>query len=458
MLPTDRTSASSPVPARSPWTDAARAQIFGGGGPRGGTVSFTQPTRVGAGVSGEDTVGSTGAKASSMALWANAQQSGDYDIPDYVDELMTAAGYKRKDTSTKAEDVSGLDMKQAKKLSEFRSGVSSEDMKQFIDSYGNHYDAPGKPAEDSHWTRPAVSTETVTTAPMTLKAYNALTPEQRAAVDFNTALIASREKDVGSGWLIKKVPEEARSKYKQMFGEDAPTAGFAENTLALLERVKYQGDATLQNFMSLDMAVDTDELKGLNFAEKLDLGLNETPESQMTEGQKRRHKAFINQPEGPTKESWDAFRRTASQEYQNVLQVDVVQKAGELLKGYSSEAPLTPRGDALTAFGVGGPETQLPLGWGDPRNRSRPVDRQRETDFQNVLTTLAKDTGKFKLAESPGFWNGMATLGFKEQDFTNLFSFLDAKTRWMIDHGETLGEGLNDPRTIREMAGLEPIK
>ena len=393
--------------------------------------------------------------------WRQAQETRDYEVPDYVDSLLPAAGYTRKDAAPEAEaDTTALNMKAAQPLTKFRRSMDEEQFQQYLDAYGDRYNAPKDAGQPGHWKRPVVATEEVTAAPMTPKAYNALTPEQRAAVDFNTALIAAREEDLKSGWMIRRMPEEARAEYQKMFGEDAPTAGFAESTHQLLRKVGYTGEANMEDFLSLEMATDVKDLKNLKFDEKLDLGLDRTPKSQRddTPGEKRRHGSFYNQPEGAPDGGWDAFRRTGSQEYRDVLLVDVVQKARKALEGFRSNSMYSSRANALSAFGMGTGGESLPIGWGNPATRTNPLEQQRETQYQTVLNTLISTPNMPKLADDPAFWNSLKAAGYKEQDFNDLFSFLDARTRWMIQHGEGVGQGQNDPRRIRDLAGLEPVK
>ena len=394
--------------------------------------------------------------------WRQAQETRDYEVPDYVDSLLTAAGYTRKDAAPEAEaDTTALNMKAAQPLTKFRRSMDEEQFQQYLDAYGDRYNAPKDAGQPSHWKRPVVATEEVTAAPMTPKAYNALTPEQRAAVDFNTALIAAREEDLKSGWMIRRMPEEARAEYQKMFGEDAPTAGFAESTHRLLRKVGYTGEADMEDFLSLEMATDIKDLKNLKFDEKLDLSMDSTPRAQRddTPGESRRHASFYNQDESMPEGGWDAFRRTGSQEYRDVMLVDVVQKARKVLEGFRSNSMYSSRANALTAFDMGTGGETLPLGFGDPATRTDARDVLLEKVYQGTLTELIGNPERNKkLADDPVFWAGLQKLGVGEKDIDGLFSFLDASTRWAIQHGEKSGDGARTPQQIRVLAGLEPVK
>lgn len=394
--------------------------------------------------------------------WREAQETSTYTVPDFVDSLFTAAGYTRKDAAPEVKaDTTALNMKAAEKQPEIPSGISDEQFQQYLDAYGDRYNAPKDAGQKGPWKRPAVATEEVTTAPMTVKAYNALTPEQRAAVDFNTALVASRDQDVDNGWMIRRYPEEARAEYKKMFGEDAPTAGFPEATHRLLKKVGYTGDAEMKDFLSLEMATDIGDLKNLKFDEKLDLNMDSTPRVQRddTPGESRRHASFYNQDEGMPEGGWDAFRRTGSQEYRDVMLVDVIQKARKALEGFKTDTLYSPRANALMAFDMGTGGEELPLGWGDSATRTNKKDAYLEEYYKGTLTELiANPERNTKLADDSVFWAGLQKSGFTEKDIDGLFSFLDARTRWMITHGEKVGQGKRDPRQVRELAGLEPVK
>lgn len=108
----------------------------------------------------------------------------------------------------------------------------------------------------------------VTSAPMTWEAYDALTPDQRAAVDFNTLLIEAREKDLApkepmtaSEWI------EYGNDVRSMFGEQGGSRRSAPNTVALLKSIDFKAvGQDLDEFLSMERGISVDELANFSFS------------------------------------------------------------------------------------------------------------------------------------------------------------------------------------------------
>lgn len=103
---------------------------------------------------------------------------------------------------------------------------------------------------------------------MTWKEYNALSPEQRAAVDFNTMLVRAVRTD------LKNTDDYAASSDDQMtydatlekmFGSsDRGSEIYAPETLGLLQQIKYHDtSADLDDFLKLKAAITTEDLADL---------------------------------------------------------------------------------------------------------------------------------------------------------------------------------------------------
>jgi len=93
--------------------------------------------------------------------------------------------------------------------------------------------------------------------------YNKLSQEQRAAIDFNTLLVAAREKDLKDEI---KLDGEALSQYEKdvadIFGAVDTSTRVAPATVKLLKDIKYSSPGQdLDSFLSLEAAIDTEELK-----------------------------------------------------------------------------------------------------------------------------------------------------------------------------------------------------
>lgn len=102
---------------------------------------------------------------------------------------------------------------------------------------------------------------------MTWAEYNALSPAERAAVDFNGLLVRAVRKDARNQDVYEKTasPEE-KATYKatveQLFGPDRGSETYAPETVAVLSQLDFADkNADLDDFLSLRTAVTADDLK-----------------------------------------------------------------------------------------------------------------------------------------------------------------------------------------------------
>lgn len=118
---------------------------------------------------------------------------------------------------------------------------------------------------------------------LTPEEYAALTPRQRALVDFNTALIAAVKADRE---LTGGTPDAAYEKsVKDMFGADGGSSTYAPNTVLLLEEmgIEQVGTGDLDNFLQLKAGATLDEIRGMTEETASTLtGTELTPETDAT--------------------------------------------------------------------------------------------------------------------------------------------------------------------------------
>jgi hypothetical protein len=116
---------------------------------------------------------------------------------------------------------------------------------------------------------PAVTSAQLTVkneaAPMSWEEWEALSPDQQRAVEFNTLLVETREKDLNTK-NIMDLSKEDRQKYDdqvlEMFGPGGGSETYAPNTVNLLAQVDFKAvGQDLDEYLSLERAVDVDELK-----------------------------------------------------------------------------------------------------------------------------------------------------------------------------------------------------
>jgi len=393
---------------------------------------------------------------STMDNWTRVQATGTYSAPDYVVQLLEKAGYAAPSTEgTGRQSIPGLNMKAAEDLTPYGYRVSDEEARNILETYAP--EAKGDPAK--------ITAERVESkdqaVPMTLAAYNKLSPDQRAAVDFNTALVEAREKDLMGGWMIKVAPKDsgADEARKSMFGEDAPTGGYPEATLKLLEKIGYKAPGTgLEDFLSLDMAVTADELKNL----KLPKDITFATEGKAAAKVEPTINPFTGKPDDNpfAQVAVDDYGKVRSSENLAMIELDVIRRASELLAQArnNNEAGSWSPAATATSFLGGTPRAEsVPFGWGAERSAfTDPKDSSKDGNFRMILEVLQNDQSKTKLADSQAFWDKLKATGYGEKDIDQLFEFLDQRTRWMLENGVKPLEGQNDATIIRELAGLGP--
>jgi hypothetical protein len=103
--------------------------------------------------------------------------------------------------------------------------------------------------------------------PMSERNYNALTEEQRGAVDFNTLLGKAVRRDLKLQDEYKASGDEKSDYDKRLaaiFGEDGGSQKYAPETLALLEQIMFKDqNADMDDFLGMNMAVTAGALTEL---------------------------------------------------------------------------------------------------------------------------------------------------------------------------------------------------
>lgn len=388
--------------------------------------------------------------------WNRVQTTGMYSAPDYVVQLLEKAGYlQASPQAVERPSFPGLDMKAAEELTPYDYRVSDDEARKILDTYAP--DAKGDPAKITEQ-RVEGARQVV---PLTVAAYNKLTPEQKAAVDFSTALVEAREKDLMGGWMIRVAPEEEAGKRKSMFGDDAPTGGYPEHTMKLLEKIGYKAPGTnLSDFLSLDMAITADELKDLKLPKGIDFSTTGTESEWAAEA--GRHQGIV---KDSIKQQNDAgYGKVRSAENLAMIELDVIRRASEVLaqaRNSNTARSWSPAATATNWLGSGMRGERIPFGWGTSEDRSKfttdAKERTKDGNFRFIFDVLMKDPSKTKVAESDAFWARLKETGYDEKDIDQLFEYLDQRTRAMIANGEKVAKGQNDAAIIRELAGLEPV-
>lgn len=103
---------------------------------------------------------------------------------------------------------------------------------------------------------------------LTAKEYRALSPRQRAAVDFNSLLSTAVRKDLKRQERYDDVSDQQKATYdkavENMFGKDGGSEIYAPETLAVLRQLKLDDPTDkLDDYLGLKVAITEDDLKSI---------------------------------------------------------------------------------------------------------------------------------------------------------------------------------------------------
>lgn len=276
---------------------------------------------------------------------------------------------------------------------------------------------------------------------MTQEEYLALSPKQRAAIDFNTALNAAVRRDrknqarynnvlaEGEESSEASTTMEQRDTYdadvRKMFGEDRGSSIYAPETVALLKDIGYTNDsADLDDFLSMKLAVTDDDLGALR-AKKAD----DTNDWLLKDGTKVDSPRFSAQNELVTR------MRT---------RIEEVLAKGENLLGNTTATLTQARSDELARYGGISPTLKLAPGY-DPAN---PATEQFQAAFQ-ALSDKSSDLSADMLRQVNEKWQGM---GINPDAF---WTYAESRLNETEASNGTLGSNAYKPDELRQLLGLK---
>jgi hypothetical protein len=269
---------------------------------------------------------------------------------------------------------------------------------------------------------------------MTWEDYQALSEDQRAAVDFNTLLVGAREKDLNTDY--QETPQQ-RATYEKaverMFGEDGGSETYAPETMAVLRQVDYENqDEDLDNFLGLKTAITVKELQDFRF----DTPLEVKPPQVDTYDAKRALGLPIPAagPEQPLASGADALAASMA-------------KANQLLQTFQDSAAMN-RNEDLRFFGGLLNDPKMSPGFGQPEPDGSP---NIHTFFQEAYDNLA-----IKGADVDATWNTI-TSTLRPDEVQQFMQYADIRSGQAENYGLELGEskGLRTPEEFRKLLGLE---
>lgn len=104
--------------------------------------------------------------------------------------------------------------------------------------------------------------------------YNSMSPEKRAAIDFNSMLVDAREKDLNADYDLDLDRTLYDSSIKAIFGNEEGSAIFAPEVVALLNKLKFEAPeegagSDLDDFLSLKASFKPKDIRNLDDGSKL---------------------------------------------------------------------------------------------------------------------------------------------------------------------------------------------
>lgn len=151
-----------------------------------------------------------------------------------------------------------------KELEDFTYELEPWQIQQLTDLYANK---PGYRAPDQQDEPQPVKADDLSTTQLSWKQYDKLSPDQKAAVDFNSRLVEARELDLKmKGHQEFLIPPEKLAQYEEdvqkMFGTEGGSDTIGIHTVELLKSINFKAvGQDLDEYLSLERSVDVDELK-----------------------------------------------------------------------------------------------------------------------------------------------------------------------------------------------------
>ena len=299
------------------------------------------------------------------------------------------------------------------------------------------YEAPRNPTVDQNM--PLMEVDDLQSAALTWDAYNELGTQQQAAVDFNTLLVEAREKDLGKSYAMSDADRLAYDdEVTRLFGEGRGSDTIAKETVGLLAQLDMNlVGQDLDEYLSLERAIDTEELATFKFSDK----------DVKTLGQKLKTGG----------ETTYADVRTP----ENLATVDTVaiQKSQQLIK----TALANP--DALTfdlTTLMGGPTADMqlgqpPLGFGNETTIwSNPADAEMNGWFKTAKDVLAGTITPEGVTDENRMEWLMADMpsmpGYTKESPTQFLDYLARQTQMLNQYGSDEDKTL--AAMINQRAGL----
>lgn len=325
-----------------------------------------------------------------------------------VRELLNATNWKLPEATKRASmpDTS-FEKGGVTKLREHDYVISGEEWERIKNTYATPgaaaagYQMPSTNVSSVDKNMPVMQLGEQESAALTWDAYDKLSTDQKAAVDFNTLLIEARQQDLSKPTWVPEAEREAYDKkVTKLFGAGRGSAQMAPATVDLLSKLDMSlVGQDLDEYLSLEKAIDINELPDFKFSEKD----AKTLEAMATGS-------------SPT------YEQVRAPENMAAIDTATIQKAQQVIKtALQNPEALTYDFSTLMFSGYPGKEMQgqPPMGFGTETTQwTNPADAEMNGWFQTALKVLSSDD-----PSQFGVPAGADVMGYLLEDMPNLAKY-----------------------------------
>ena len=286
---------------------------------------------------------------------------------------------------------------------------------------------------------------------MTQEKYDALDPQQRAAVDFNTMLVQATRKDLKHQDDYESATDQQRATYdaalEKMFGDTArDSETYAPETVALLRQIGYSDDTSdLDDFLNLNAAITAKDLKGVGPKDDNPISFLDPM-------------AMLGTDPASTDPAQVRADAAQSLSYNTQLLEQKLAEGSQLLQSITATAAVD-RNDMVSneMIGMGGiantPHARLGYGPSNLTPDGEPADLN--TFFQQAYTQLTQKKGGLTLDEVQSKMDALPDQGAFEafMDYANTRSGNAARFGQSL--GDAPGVKYRTPEQFRQLLGLD---
>lgn len=278
--------------------------------------------------------------------------------------------------------------------------------------------------------------------------YGKLTEPQRARVDFTTAFVNAREKDLHTP--VKPSDEQRALHDKQvaeMFGPNGGSVVYAPEVVALLKQVDFKAlGQDLDEYLSLERLTDISDLKGATFNSAKVKQLGDSNVSYKDIRSEANLAALDAQVSEKSSKKFSELMQDGYQILQDWHATAAVSRGGDV-ESYGGVMMSAPPGtEPIAGFPTAiAPGAQLDL---------NDIEVQRGLFHSSAYDTLLRSDSSFndlvKMAEENEF---------TKADWSKLINYIDIRTRqqerWGIPTPNEAGTKVREADEIRALVGLE---